>query len=167
LGSEKKAKKEKLQTASPWPSPSSSSLPYEDCNGKLTLPKHGRRIQAATNCSFFLSQNQIEQKKLLPETFFFLFFLNLFFPEENFLGHHQNSESVPRVPNPNLWLQNVFFKKHWTEKKKQQQHQKQRSEQLPSTNPEEIMQQQQQQQQQKLGSGEFFLQFFPFNPLQK
>jgi hypothetical protein len=29
------------------------------------------------------------------------------------------------------------------------------------------MQQQQQQQQQKLGSGEFFLQFFPFNPLQK
>lgn len=91
LGSEKRGKKEKLQTASP----SSSSLPCEDSNGKLTLPKHERRIQAATNCSFFLSQNQIEQKKLLPETFF-VFFLNLFFPEDKLLGHHQNSESVPR-----------------------------------------------------------------------
>jgi len=85
LGSEKTAKKEKLQTASPSPSPSSSSLPYEDCNGKLTLPKHGRRIQAATNCSFFLSQNQIEQKKLLPETFFFFsFFLIYFSQRKNF-----------------------------------------------------------------------------------
>lgn len=54
------------------------SLPYEDCNGKLTLPKHGRRIQATINCSFFLSHNQIEQKKLLPETFLF-FFHNFFF----------------------------------------------------------------------------------------
>jgi hypothetical protein len=84
LGSEKRGKKEKLQTASPSPSHSSSSLPYEDCNGKLTLPKHGRRIQATINCSFFLSQNQIEQKKLLPETFFFLFFLISFFPGDTF-----------------------------------------------------------------------------------
>jgi len=168
LGSEKTAKKEKLQTASPSPSPSSSSLPYEDCNGKLTLPKHGRRIQAATNCSFFLSQNQIEQKKLLPETFFFFFFfLNLFFPEEIFLGHHQNSESVTKGSKSKSLASKCFLQKT-LEGKKKQQHQKQRSEQLlPSTNPEEIMQQQQQQQQQKLGSGEFFLQFFPFNPLQK
>jgi hypothetical protein len=84
LGSEKRGKKEKLQTASPSPSPSSSSLPYEDCNGKLTLPKHGRRIQATINCSFFLSQNQIEQKKLLPDYFFFLFFLISFFPGDTF-----------------------------------------------------------------------------------
>jgi hypothetical protein len=70
----KEGRKEKLQTASPSPSHSSSSLPDEDCNGKLTLPKHGRRIQATINCSFFLSQNQIEQKNLLPETFLLFFF---------------------------------------------------------------------------------------------
>ncbi len=38
----------------------------------------GRRIQAAINCSFFLSQNQIEQKKLLPETVVFFVFLIYF-----------------------------------------------------------------------------------------
>jgi hypothetical protein len=75
----KQRRKRSFKLASP--SPSSSSLPYEDYNGKFTLPKHGRRIQAATNCSFFLSQNQIEQKKTASRDFFFL--LNLVFPEDN------------------------------------------------------------------------------------
>jgi hypothetical protein len=81
LGSEKRGKKEKLQTASPSPSPSSSSFAMEN---SLSQSMDGRRIQAAINCSFFLSQNQIEQKKLLPETVFFFVFLNLFFAEDNF-----------------------------------------------------------------------------------
>jgi len=124
----------------------------------------GFKLQLTAHSSF----HKIKlSKRNCFQRLFFSFFLNLFFPEEIFLGHHQNSESVTKGSKSKSLASKCFLQKT-LEGKKKQQHQKQRSEQLlPSTNPEEIMQQQQQQQQQKLGSGEFFLQFFPFNPLQK